>query len=253
MYLVETRLRDIVMESGCRTYGEFYERARNACADLRDRIIDDMTTNETSWFRDRSFWDSVRTSLIPELIERARQDGRNRLSIWSAACSTGQEPYSIAILLRDMERSGELSGFRADSFDIMSTDICKSALAIAEAGRYDAISMRRGLDAEYRDRYFRKEGRVFRLEEGIRKMVRFRRANLLDPIDGLGTFDIVFLRNVMIYFSQECKKSILAKVNGALRSEGALIVGATETVEIHTELYQVVRHGRSTYYRAKER
>lgn len=253
MYLVETRLRDIVMELGCRTYAEFYERAKSANPDLRDRIVDDMTTNETSWFRDRGFWETIRIALIPEVIERARQDGKTRISIWSAACSTGQEPYSIAILLREMERCGELRGWRADAFDIVSTDISKSALTIAEAGRYDAISIRRGLDAEHRDRYFDKEGRVFRIREDIRKMARFRRMNLLDSFAGLGAFDVVFLRNVMIYFSAECKGSILRKLNEVIRPEGSLIVGATETIEIYTDLYQAVRHGRSTYYRAKER
>jgi len=252
MYLVETRLREVVVETGCATFGEFYWKARNAGSTLRDRIIDDMTTNETSWFRDMPFWETVRQVVIPESIERARQDGRPRLSIWSAASSTGQEPYTMAILLKEMERTGELSGFRADSFDILATDISRNALAIAGAGRYDPISMRRGLPLRLREQYFERDGRISVLSEELRKLVRFRRMNLLDSFGNLGVFDIVLLRNVLIYFAANWKRNILSKTAQVLRSEGALAAGATETLELYSSDFHVVRHGRSTYYRLKE-
>jgi chemotaxis protein methyltransferase CheR len=252
LYLVESRLRDVVMETGCRSYGEFYRKARRAGGDLRDRIIDQMTTNETSWFRDAPFWDTVRQLIIPEAVEAAKQERRNRITIWSAASSTGQEPYTIAILVREMQRAGELRGFGAENFEIFATDISRSALSIAQAARYDPISMRRGLDAQLRERWFTRDGRVSVLSDDVRKLVRLKRMNLLDSFTGLGPFDIVFLRNVLIYFSQTCKRSILAKTKAVLREEGALVAGATETLELHCELFDVVRHGRSTFYRPKE-
>ncbi len=251
-YLVESRLRDVVMETGCATFGEFYQRARTGDTTRRDRIIDDMTTNETSWFRDGPFWQTVRLVIIPEALEAARSEGRPRVSIWSAACSTGQEPYTIGILLREMEAARELRGYRAESFDILATDISRAALSIAEAGRYDPISMHRGLEPAYRERWFEKSGRVSCLREDVKKLVQFRRMNLLDPFGALGRFDVVFIRNVLIYFSGACKHSILAKTRRVLRPEGVLVVGATETPELYSEEFDVVRHGRSTVYRVKE-
>lgn len=252
MYLVESRLREVVIETGCASFGAFYEKARFAGTALRDRIIDDMTTNETSWFRDGAFWETVRHVIIPEAIEAARAEGRPRVSIWSAASSTGQEPYTIGILLREMERARELHGYRAESFDVLATDISRNALAIAEAGRYDPISMRRGLDNDLRERHFEKSGRVSCLHEDVRKLVTLKRMNLLDPFGVLGPFDVVLLRNVLIYFSVACKRQILAKTRRVLRPEGALIAGATETLELYSDEYDVVRHGRSTFYRVKE-
>ena len=252
MYLVESRLRAVVIETGCATFGDFCLKARGAGPELRDRIIDDMTTNETSWFRDGPFWGTVRQVIIPEAIEAARTEGRPRVSIWSAACSTGQEPCTIGILLREMEAARELHGYRAESFDILATDISRAALSIAEAGRYDPISMHRGLEPMYRDRWFEKSGRVSCLREDVKKLVRFKRMNLLDPFGALGAFDVVFVRNVLIYFSGACKHQILAKTRRVLRPEGTLVVGSTETPELYSEEFDVVRHGRSTFYRVKE-
>lgn len=253
LYLVETRLRDLVMELGCDTYAEFFRKAQRADRDLRDRIVDDMTTNETSWFRDELFWDMLRTHLIPAVAERAAQDNQTTVRVWSAACSTGQEPYSIAILLNEMQRSGELHGLAADSFRIVASDISRSALQIAKSARYDPISMRRGMQPALRDRYFALDGRVHVLREEVRKNVQFRRMNLLDPLSHLGLFDMVLLRNVLIYFSSDCKRRIVDKVSSMLVPEGALAVGATESPEVYTQALDTVRAGRCTYYRAKER
>ena len=252
MYLVETRLREVVVETGCASFGEFYQKARSAGPTLRDRIIDDMTTNETSWFRDMQFWETMRQVIIPDTIERARQDGRQRIGIWSAASSTGQEPYTIALLLKEMERSGELHGFRADAFDVLATDISRNALAIAEAARYDPISMRRGLPLRLREDYFTRDGRISVLCDDVRKLVRFRRLNLLDSFGNLGVFDVVLLRNVLIYFAASWKRNILKKTSEVMRSDGVLAAGATETLELYSSDFDVVRHGRSTYYRLKE-
>jgi chemotaxis protein methyltransferase CheR len=252
MYLVESRLREVVIETGCATFGDFYQKACKSGPALRDRIIDDMTTNETSWFRDGPFWETVRQVIIPDALEAARAEGRPRIAIWSAACSTGQEPYTIGILLREMERARELRGYRAESFDILATDISGAALSIAEAGRYDPISMHRGLDLMNRERWFEKSGRVSCLRDEVKKLVHFKRTNLLDPFGALGPFDVVFMRNVLIYFSGACKHSILAKTRRVIQPEGALVAGATETPELYSNEFDVVRHARSTFYRVKE-
>ncbi len=251
-YLVESRLRDLVRETECPTFGDFYAKARKGDLRLRDRIIDHMTTNETSWFRDGTLWETVRKVVIPDAIETARAEGRPHISIWSSACSTGQEPYTIGILLREMEAARELGGYRAESFDILATDISRAAVSIAEAGRYDPISMSRGLAPAYRERWFEKAGRISCLSGDVRKLVRFERMNLLDAFGGLGPFDVVFMRNVLIYFSGECKNSILSKASRSLHAGGAVLVGATETPELYSDSFEVVRHGRSTIYRVKE-
>ena len=158
----------------------------------------------------------------------------------------------MALLLREMETTGELRGFRASSFDILATDISRNALAIAEAGRYDPISMRRGLPLRLREQYFQRDGRISVLSDDLRKLVRFKRMNLLDSFGNLGVFDIVLLRNVLIYFAAAWKRSILAKTVQVMRSESTLAAGATETLELYSSDFEVVRHGRSTYYRLKE-
>src|SRR5262249_23763335 len=158
-------------------------------------------------------------------IERARQDGRQRISIWSAASSTGQEPYTIALMLKEMERSGELKGFRADSFDILATDISRNALAIAEAGRYDPISMRRGLPLRLRAEYSPRERGSGVSRDDVRRVVRFKRMSLLASFGNLGVSAVVLLRTVLIYSAAAWKRNILAKTRDVMRHEGALAAG----------------------------
>lgn len=251
-YLVETRLRHLAVDLECRSYGEFYERARSGPTELRGRIIDSITTNETSWFRDPVFFDTLRASILPEVIEDTLNQGRRRIRIWSSACSTGQEPYSIGILLKEMERGGELQGMRADSFEVRGTDISQTALTLASNARYDPISMRRGLSPEQRESYFEKKGRVSILKDEVRKLVEYERFNLLEPMRRLGSFDLILMRNVLIYFSLESKRKVLANVAAALQPCARFAVGATETLELYCDDFQVVRDGICTYYRAKE-
>ncbi len=255
-YLIETRLRHLVGETGCSSYSEFYDKALCASDALRDQIIDSITTNETSWFRDAPVYRALRSTLIPDVYRRM-EEGMNergaqgRLRIWSAACSTGQEPYSIAILLREMERSGEIPAGAASQVEILATDVCRAALALAGLGRYDPISIRRGLSSDLRDRYFEKQGRVSIVRPEIREAVTFRRFNLLEPLGTLGTFDLVLMRNVMIYFSTGVKKHMLARVLQILRSEATVVVGATESLERYTREYEALRLDSCTYYRAR--
>ena len=250
-YLIETRLRHLVGESGCSSYGQFYELAARGDEDLQGRIIDSITTNETSWFRDRGFYDALRGLVIPEMVACARAEGNPGIRIWSAACSTGQEPYSLAILLQEMERGGELPPLALRNVEIFATDICQSGLALARLGRYDPISMRRGLDADLRERYFEKQGRVAVVRPEIRDRVAFRRFNLLGPMSALGTFDLVLMRNVMLYFSTEVKQKVLRRALHVLRPHAAFAAGASEALEVYTRDFEIVRQPSCTYYRAK--
>ena len=250
-YLIETRLRHLVGESGCSSYGQFYEIAARGDVDLQGRIIDSITTNETSWFRDRGFYNALRGLVIPEMVARARAEGNSGIRIWSAACSTGQEPYSLAILLQEMERGGELPPLSLRNIEIFATDICLSALALARLGRYDPISMRRGLDDDLRERYFEKQGRVSVVRREIRERVTFRRFNLMDPMDVLGTFDLVLMRNVMLYFSIEVRQKVLHRAVNVLRPDAAFAAGASEPLEVYTRDFEIVRQPSCTYYRAK--
>ena len=256
MYLVESRLREVVVETGCASFGEFYHKAKGAGPTLRDRIIDDMTTNETSWFRDMTFWETVRQVIIPESVERAQQ---RRAATRSRS---GPRPARPA---RSRTRSGSscarwsarasCAATAPSSFDILATDISRDALSIAEAGRYDPISMHRGLEplrlasatstraaASRSCATRREEARALQAHEPARLVRRT-----------LGAFDIVMLRNVLIYFAARLQAdTILAKATEVLRREGALVAGATETLELYSDDFDVVRHGRSTFYRVKE-
>ena len=252
MYLLEARLRHLVVEQGCSSYLEFYEKASNAGEQLRDAVISSMTTNETSWFRDPIFYERLRTDLLPDLIAEFAIEQPAPIRFWSAACSTGQEPYSLAILIDQMHERGELGDLTPDQFRITATDICRSALKIAERGRYDPISMRRGLSAELRERYFARDGRTSVLCERIRKRVDFARFNLLDPMQELGRFHLILLRNVMIYFATDSKQRVLGQVRRTLKPNGTLAVGSTEAIEFFTDEFQAVRCGSCAFYRTKE-
>jgi chemotaxis protein methyltransferase CheR len=252
-YLVESRLGDLLEKEGCATFAQLCERTLHAGNLLRDAVIDRITTQETSWFRDRCvFQELLGELLLPEALRQSRQEGRAGIRIWSAACSTGQEPYSIAMLLRELERSGRLDALALESVEILASDVSVSALERARAGRYRAVEIERGLEADLRARYFEPAGQEWVLAEDVRKLVRFERFNLLDPFASLGSFDIVLLRNVLIYFDLECKKRIVRKIGNVLQPEGALLVGGTETLETYTAEFRVVRHERACYYQPDE-
>ena len=157
------------------------------------------------------------------------------------------------MLLREMERAGEIPHGSARTAELLATDVCRSALTIAKAGRYDPISIRRGLSDANRERYFDKQGRIAIIKPEIREAVEFRRFNLLEPMDVLGTFDLVLMRNVMLYFSAEVKRGVLRRVLRVLRPEAAFAAGASEMIESYSPDYTCIRDATSTYYRAKRK
>lgn len=222
-YLVETRLLPIARQMQLASVGDLISRLRSLPDNgLHARVIEAMVTTETSFFRDLHPFETLRATVLPGLI-RSRQTER-RIDVWCAASSTGQEPYSFAILVR--EHFPELRGWQVN---ITATDLSNEVLARAREGRYNQIEVNRGLPAPLMVKYFRQHGPNWELCEEVRRMVEFRQMNLAKPWPLMPRVDLVFLRNVMIYFDVETKKSILGRVARMLRPDGYLLLGGAET------------------------
>lgn len=245
-YLIETRLTDLVIEKGCRSFLEFHAAAlADSTGKLRDRIVDAMTTNETYFFRDDTLWAYMRDVAVPHLLKRVASTGSAR--VWSAAASTGQEAYSIAMLIDEVARSQGTPQL-ARNVEIVGTDISSAALFLALSGRYDSLAIRRGLSDERRRRYFREDGSVWVLDEEIRKRARFKKFNLMDSFAGLGVFDLVLCRYVAIYFQDDFKKDLFSRIGGAMRPGSHLLLGATESLRGHAGGYAAEVYKNCTYY-----
>ena len=222
-YLVEARLTPVARKYSLDSVGDLVSRLRSSTeTELRARVIEAMVTTETSFFRDLAPFETLRKTVLPELIAaRARE---KRLNVWSAACSTGQEPYSFVITLRD--HFPELAAWRVS---VLATDLSSDVRAKAREGVYSQIEVNRGLPAKAMLAHFRQEGIGWKLNDDIRAAVEFREMNLVRPWPLLPKMDIIFLRNVMIYFDVDTKKAILSRVAKVLSPDGYLILGAAET------------------------
>lgn len=251
MYLIETRLTKLMALVGCENYGQFYAHLKSSTDPaLRDKIVDAITTNETFWFRDTHPYAIFREVMLPEVVTELRAGRIDKVRIWSAASSTGQEPYSLAMSVHEYCRANP--GIRPDQFEIVATDVSPAALAIARAGRYDAITISRGMPDELKERYFKQDGRVWQLNPEVASLVSYRRFNLMDSMILLGRFDIVFMRYVLIYFAPELKRAILANAAGITRGKGFLVIGGTESLRGFCELYAQHFHAGGSYYRKCE-
>ncbi len=248
-YLIETRLSDLVLESGVTSFMEFYQLAiKSGDGKLRDRVIDAMTTNETMWFRDAIAWEFLNDIAVKELLDKAIKGETPR--VWGAAASTGQEAYSLAILL-DEEAFRRGTPSIAEKVEIFSTDISPSALFLAMSGRYDVLSIKRGLSDQHRERYFKMDGRVWVIDEKLRNRVKFQRLNLQDSFNSLGKFDLVLSRYVAIYFADDFKRELYSKIASALHPNGILLLGATESIRGFSKDFEIQRYKNSTYNRLK--
>lgn len=222
-YLVESRLTPIVRSEGLASIDALVQTLRSSRqTELHRKVVDAMTTNETTFFRDVEPFELLRKELLPSLIQARKLS--KRLTIWYAASSTGQEPYSVSILIR--EHFPELADWKIEQ---IGTDICRKALERAKAGRYSQLEMNRGMPAQLLPRYFEKQGLEWQIKDTIRSMVDFREMNLNAPWPRLPPFDIVFIRNVMIYFDVPAKQSILSRIYDLLRPDGYMFLGAAET------------------------
>jgi len=250
-YLIETRLKNIVEEAGCTSYGELYAKAKTDMSKTIERkIIDAITTNETLFFRDSGPFELLQHKILPDLIDNRSEKASGLLplplKIWSAACSTGQETYSISMILKEL-----LPDISRYSIKLIGTDISDAAIAQASYGTYSKFEIERGLTHDKLQRYFNSNGDKWKVKDEIRSMASFRKLNLMLPFNGLGKFDIVFCRNVAIYFTMEDRKKLFEKIADILERDGYLIIGSTESLTGVCPRFEPKRYLRSIFYQLK--
>lgn len=245
-YLVEARLRPLVQEAGLTSVQDFIQRLRMPTSGaMRRRVIEAMTTNETSFFRDLHPFDTLRKTVLPRVIQNRREE--RRISIWSAACSTGQEPYTIAMLIR--EHFPELANWTCK---IIATDISREVLARAQSGRYSQLEVNRGMPVQFLSRYFTRDKLDWEIRKDIRSMVEFVEMNLIRAWPPMPRIDIVFLRNVLIYFDVSVKRRIFEGVHRLIRSDGYLLLGNCETTLGIHDGFERQPDDRGGWHRVKE-
>lgn len=242
-YLVEARLLPLSRAAGVATTDEFVRIARRpASANERRAIVEALTTNETSWFRDAAVFEAFRKDLLPKLVQA--RGPHQPVRIWSAASSTGQEAYSLAMILTE-----ELGPGRR--FEIIGTDIARNVIEQARAGRYSQMEVNRGLPARYMVQYFQRSGTGYQISPELQRHVQFRELNLAVPFPpGLPSFDVVFLRNVLIYFDTTTKQSILRRVRQVMAPGGWLILGTAETTRGIDDEFELARMGGLSAYQS---
>jgi chemotaxis protein methyltransferase CheR len=222
-YLVESRLIPLARRAGLPGITELVQKLKAGAEVLTAEVVEAMTTNETFFFRDKIPFDHLRETMLPELLQS--RASRRSLRIWCAASSTGQEPYSIAMCLKEL--GATLSGWRVD---ILATDLSQGVLEKSRSGMFSQFEVQRGLPIQLLVKYFTQCGELWQLNADIRAMVQHRQLNLLQDFAHLGTFDIVFCRNVLIYFDQETKSGIFEGLTRAIEPDGFMVLGAAESV-----------------------
>ena len=230
-YLVESRLVPLARRAGLAGIPELVQKMKSGAEALITDVVEAMTTNETFFFRDRLPFDHLTDTILPALL--SARASRRSLRIWSAACSTGQEPYSIAMCLR--ERAAQLAGWR---IEIVATDLSQEVLEKSKAGVYSQFEVQRGLPIQLLVKYFTQNGDLWQINSDIRAMVAYRQLNLLQDFSHLGKFDVIFCRNVLIYFDQQTKLSMFERLAKMMEPDGMLMLGAAETVVGMTDAFK---------------
>ncbi len=245
-YLIESRLGPLLTSEKLTSYRQMVVKAKSLVeANLRQKIIDAITTQETLFFRDQSPFDALKFKALPEIIDaRAATSTPKRLRIWSAASSTGQEPYSLAMVLHEM-----IPDVHSWDVQILGTDICDEAIGRASRGWYSDLEVERGLPANLKSKYFRPANGGWQIADPIRALVSFRKINLLEPFPVLSPFDVIFCRNVAIYFEKPKRDDLFRRFKKALAQDGYLFVGSSESlIDLGAEFLPQA-HCRSTFYR----
>ncbi|SEP29100.1 CheR family methyltransferase [Trujillonella endophytica] len=241
-YLVEARLLPIARQMGLADVGQLVDNVRTRPSpENTRRIVEALTTNETSWFRDGDPFTALTTTVLPALL--AARGAGERLQIWSAACSSGQEAYTIAMLLEDAMPNA------AGRVSITATDLSREMVERTRAGRFSQLEVNRGLPASMLVRHFTRAGSEWEVNASLRRMVTATECNLAAPLPRMGPFDVVYLRNVLIYFDLPTKQAILRRVRSLMRPDGWLFLGAAETTLGVDDSWERVVLGRSSAYR----
>jgi len=242
LYLLRSRLQPLMQQERLASLDQLCDRLRKTPTEsLRRRVVESMTTHETLFFRDPAIFETLRTTLLPEFA-KARAAAKT-LRIWSAACSSGQEPYSIAMTLLE-------SGFADWNIEIVGTDISSQILERAAAGTYLQLEVNRGLPAPLLIKYFQRSGLDWRIKDNVRRMVRFTSFDLRQIMTGFPQFDLILCRNVLIYFEVDTRKRILAGMRGRLAPGGYLLLGASETTFSIDDTFQRRTFGNTVVYQA---
>jgi len=245
-YLVEMRLMSLARVEGYGSVDDLARHLRNTrYSPLHAQVVDAMTTNETSFFRDLHPFESMKMDLLPAAIKR--NEATRTLTIWCAACSSGQEPYSIAMLLYDAFPQLR-NGWKVN---LLAGDLSQEMLKRARQGLFSQLEINRGLPATHLVRYFRKDGAGWQVKDEIRNMIQFHELNLSTSWPNIPPVDFLFLRNVLIYFDMDTKRQILRKARGVLRPEGVLFLGGAETTFNVDDAWERVQSGKTVYYRVR--
>lgn len=246
LYLVKSRLAPLMNRFEVPTLSELINRTLKPTErQLRAAVVDAMTTNETLWFRDSYPFDLLKRKLLPELLEQ-----KSQVKIWSAASSSGQEPFSIGMCVSEYQSANPraLSG----SVSILGTDISNTMLEHCKLAQYDSLALARGLSSERKQKFFQDAGHgMMQVKDNIRRMTSFRHLNLLDSYTLLGKFDIIFCRNVLIYFAPEIKMQIIDKFSNSLNDKGYLFLGASESMTGLSDKFEMVRCNPGIIYQKK--
>lgn len=248
-YLVTNRMRRLMDEHKITNFGDLVRNLKQGMnRKLKEQVIDAMTTNETFWFRDVYPYDHLKNTLFPQLMG-PNNKAIGPLRIWSAACSSGQEPYSISMMVEEYKLRN--MGTLPRQVQIVATDLSTTVLEQARLGEYDKLSVMRGLSNERLDRFFDKTPQGnWKVKSILRDRIDFRPINLMDSYAGLGKFDIVFCRNVLIYFNADLKRQILQKIHAALKPQGVLYLGSSEGLAGAADLFEMVRCDPGILYKA---
>ncbi len=242
-YLVSSRLNRLMQENNIETLQALVDSLeRSLNSPLKTRVIEAMTTNETLWFRDTYPFEV----LTQTIFEEHREQRKPSVRIWSAACSSGQEPYSMSMVAEEYAKKNP--GFRVE---IVATDISQAILNEAKHATYDALALARGLSEERKRQYFAPVGEQWQVNANIRQRINFREVNLLQSYTSLGKFDVIFCRNVLIYFSAESKSDILNRMAQSLNPRGFLMLGASESIAQYSDKFEMVRASSGVVYRLK--
>lgn len=240
-YLVESRLLPIARKNGLNSITDLVVLMRKpGSRSLQDEVVEAMTTNESFFFRDKTPFQNFTDTMLPHLLEE--RAASKRIRIWCAAASTGQEPYSLAINLKEM--APKLAGWR---IEILGTDLSVDVLEKAKAGLYTQFEVQRGMPIQMLVKYFTQQGDMWQISPELRAMVQWRKLNLLESLSSVGQFDVVFCRNVLIYFDQPTKVDVLARIQAQMQRDGFLVLGAAETVVGLTDMFQPIPSKRGLY------
>jgi len=239
-YLIESRLLPLARRAGLSGISDLVQKMKGGSAALNTQVVEAMTTNEAFFFRDKVPFEHFRDLIMPHLL--ASRANRKTVRIWCAAGSTGQEPYSLAMSLKEM--GAQLAGWRVE---IIATDLSQEVLEKSRAGLYSQFEVQRGLPIQMLVKYFKQVGELWQINAEIRAMVQHRQLNLLHDFSQLGVFDVIFCRNVLIYFDQETKMQVFNRLAKAMEPDGFLMLGAAETVVGLTTVFKPVAERRGVY------